>query len=495
METKIINGHTYEKVSGGWQLRETQAEKPQRGFAGELLPSAFAVGGGILGGIAGAPAGPAGVIGGGIVGATGGGALGETVQQSIEKKFGERRRISTPQIVGAGVVSGATQTVGGVAAKGLASGAKFIASKTKQPMISFFKVLSGYNDEMITRALERTPGVTTGLKEGESALAGLITRSTTAVNNLAKKYVTESKTKLTELMKTKLSEDSLFAKALSSSAQKYKSARTEIFNKFGDFSNRISTTLRQSHNIGVEKSGALNFARPNQPSRIVNMSEQKAIQEAYSLVKSVRNNLSLKHIDSIYERLIVLKSKTPTGSPTGTEARAVIKDITESLHQFIQKVYPKEYTQYLAENLQKRLFINNAKELVGDTAHLTPKEQTIVANRLLQLFNTGRLPQRQFAETLGGEIGEDVVGTVAGTAVKTGGQISLRAQNLTQRGLIEKLVEALPRKALENYIQTGKLTGELANNPILVNTAKTIGVTTKAALQEVAQLWASKTTR
>ena len=139
--------------------------------------------------------------------------------------------------------------------------------------------------------------------------------------------------------------------------------------------------------------------------------------------------------------------------------------------------------------------IGNAKELLGETAHLSPKEISLISNRLLQLFNTGRFAQKEFLEKIGGEIGEDIVGTAAGTAIKTGGQISLRAQNLTKRGIIEKAIEALPRSALQNYISTGKLTGELLNNPILVRIATVAGISTKALLQEIANLSAVKTTR
>lgn len=495
METKVISGNTYKKVSGGWQLVEQQPEKPKRTGAGELLPTAFAVGGGILGGIAGSLAGPAGTVGGGIAGAGAGGALGEAIQQGIEKRFGQREKISTPQIAATGVISGATQAIGGVVAKGLGAGAKLVANKTREPMVNFLKHVSGYNNEMINRALTRTPGVTTGIKGGETALSNLITTSAQKINKMAKDSVVESQSQLKKLTQMKLSEDSVFAKALSSSADKYKAARTEIFNKFGDFRNQVTTNLRQSHNIGVDKTGTLNFARQNQPSRIVSGAEQKAIQEAYNLASSLRNNLSLKHVNAIYEKLIVLKSKTPVGSPTGAEAKAAIGDIMDNVHAFIQRVYPKEYTQFLEQNMQKRIYINEARELFGSKANLSPKEKTIISNRLLQLFNTGRLPSREFAEKVGGDIGEDIVGTAAGTAIKTGGQVSMRAQELTRPGIIRQVVEFIPRKSLENYIKTGKISGEIAKNKFIISTAKTLKISVKALLQEAANLSANKTTQ
>jgi len=494
METKIINGHIYEKAPGGWKLQQVTTPAPARSFAGEILPTAFSVGGAVLGGIAGAPLGPVGVIGGGIAGAGAGGATGEAIQQGIEKKFGQRQDISGGQIAGAGVVGAGTQAVAGGLAKLGGMAVKAVAPTIKSGTIRFFKALSGYDEATIMKALERTPGAVTGVQEGEKALKDIVTRSAQKISQMGKDFVTESKQTLAKLVKSPLSENTLYAKVLNKAGVKYKAGRTEIFNKFGDFTKNTVSNLR-SQNIGVDKSGVLNFIRENQPSRIVNGSEQKAIQEAFNLAKTTRDNLSLRHVDSVLERLIVLKSKTPVGTPTGTETKAVIGGIINDLTNFTKAVYPKEYTQFLENNLQKRVFLNNAKELLGDTANLSPKETSLVMSRMLQLFNTGRLPQREFLQTVGTQIGEDITGTSAGTILKTGGQTSVRAPNLTKRGIFEKAIEVIPRGALTNYIKTGNLTGELLNHPAIVNIAKALGISTKAVIQEIVNLSTSKTTR
>lgn len=469
-------------------LQEQSKPIAQRTGAGELLPTAFAIGGGVLG----AFGGPVGAIGG----ATAGGALGETIQQGIEKKFGEREQISAPQIVGSGVTSGAFQATGGVVAKGLGAFGRFAASKVKQPLISLFKNLSGFTDEVITKALERKPSTISGLKGGERTFLDVVRNSVTGLSELSKKSVREASEELTKIVKdTPLSPDSLLARALSSSASKFKSARTEIFNKVGDFTNKIATNLRRKHNIGVEKTGNLSFARPNQPSRIVSGSEQSAIRESFNLLKEIRGNLSLKHVDSVYGRLVVLKSKTPAGTPTGTETKAVIGGMIKDLTDFVKKVYPKSYTEFLEKNLQKRVFINEAQEILGGSAHPSPKDLAIIESRVLQLFNTGKLPVREALEKIGGEVGEDIVGTTAGTLLSTGGQVSSRAINLTKRGLVEKVLESIPREALTNFIKTGNLTGELSSNQILINTAKTLGISVKALLLEAVNLSTTKTVR
>jgi len=435
-----------------------------------------------------------GAVPGGIAGATAGGALGETIQQGIEKRFGQREQISGSQIAATGALSGAFQAVGAGVAKGVGALGKFATSKLRQPMISFFKKLSGFDEGVITKALERQPATIEALKTGDTALSGVVKRAVVGLNELAKTFVKEAKENLDKIVRnTPLSKDSLLAKALASPAEKFKAARTEIFNKVGDFTKKVTNNLRTNHNIGVDKSGNLDFVRPNQPSRIVSGSEKGAVQEAFILLKGIRDNLSLRHVDSVFERLLVLKSKTPAGTPTGTETKAVIGSMIDDLTTFIKQVYPKSYIELLEKNLQKRVFINDAKEILGSSAHPSPKELSLVASRVLRLFNTGQLPTREALEVIGKEVGEDIIGTSAGTLLKGGGQLGI--SRFSRRDLLQKAIEVIPRKALLNFVETGKITGELANNKLLVATAKTLKISVKALLLEMANLATEKTVR
>lgn len=69
------------------ELKSLSAEKPEgmlKGYARgaiEALPTAGAIGGGLLGGSIGTAAGPVGTIGGGVVGAAGGSAIGENLKE------------------------------------------------------------------------------------------------------------------------------------------------------------------------------------------------------------------------------------------------------------------------------------------------------------------------------------------------------------------------------------------------------------------------------
>lgn len=475
-------------------LQEQSKPVAQRGGAGEFLPTAFAIGGGILGGIAGAPAAGVGAVPGGIAGAAAGGALGETIQQGIEKGFGQREEISGGQIAATGALSGAFQAVGAGVARGAGAVGSFAVSKLRKPMISFFKKLSGFDEGVITKALERQPATIEALEKGDEALSAVVKRAVVGLNELAKKFVKESKENLDKIVKdTPLSKDSLLAKALASPAQKFKAARTEVFNKVGDFTKKVTTNLRTNHNIGVNKSGELDFVRPNQPSRIVSGSEKGAVQEAFTLLTSIRDNLSLRHVDAVFEKLLVLKSKTPAGTPTGTETKAVIQSMIDDLTTFVKQVYPKSYVELLEKNLQKRVFINESKEILGSSAFPTPKDLSLAASRVLQLFNTGKLPIRGAIEEIGEKVGEDIVGTSAGVLLKGGGQTGI--SRFSQRDLLNKVLEAIPQKALTNFVSTGKLTGELLENKVLVNTAKTLKISVKALLLEIANLSTEKTVR
>ena len=205
--------------------------------------------------------------------------------------------------------------------------------------------------------------------------------------------------------------------------------------------------------------------------------------------------MSLRHIDALYERLIVLKSKTPVGTPTGTETKKIIGSLIDDLTGFIERVYPQSYTDYLKTNLTKRLMISEAQELLGTSSNLTAKEISFISTRLLQLFNTGKLATREALESVGKFIKEDIVGTTSGVLMKEGEAISVRAPNLTRRGLVEKALEAIPRAALNNFVKTGKLTGELLNSKIVERTAKALGISVKALIQEMVNLAENKTTK
>ncbi len=454
------------KIYDSLQNRSVTSE---RGFAGELLPTIGSIGGGIAGGALGGPAGA--IVGSGI-----GGGLGETAQQGIEKLTGTRESFSAGQVAATGATSAVLQ---GVAGKALQIGSR--AVKAVQP--SILKTLSwasGYADDVVKKAMERTPGAVEAIKGGEKTLSNLVQRSAAKVSKFADDLLKSSQKVVDDL-----------SKKLSFGGPGRPGSRSNVLRQGKKFVENIVNVLRKEHNIGSSMDGKLVFNRPTQPSRIVTGGDQKAIQEGFDLVLGIKKNTSIKHIDSVLERLIVLKSKTPVGSPTGPQTKSIIGDMMSKIQDFVKTTYP-EYYQHLTSNLPKRILANEMKELFGGSAHLSPLETSKISGRLLQLYNTGRLPLREGVEQVGKEIGEDITGTVAGTIMKLDDSVSFRALNLGQREMITKAIQSIPRKLIDDFVATGKLTGGLLSHPIVVNTAKTLGITTKAAGQFIANQLMSK---
>lgn len=453
----------------------------ERGFIGEILPTAGAIGGGILGAAGGGVlGGPPGAVVGGIVGAGAGGALGETAQQKIEEFTGEREKLDVGQIAGTGVISGGLQAVGGPITKLAGKAISPVVKIVKPGIIKTMSALSGYSDDIIKKALERTPGAVSAIKGGEKVLADLVKRTASKISQYADDLVIANRKNIENL-----------SKIFSLGGPGKKASRNLLLNEGKKFVNNITTILRKNHNIGVSSDGVLSFIRPNQPSRIVSGGDQKAIQEGFNLIQSIKNNTSIKHIDAIFERLIVLKTKTPIGSPAGPQVKAIIGNMIDEIQGFVKTTYP-QYYKHLINTLPKRIIINEAKELFGGSKHLSPLEVSQISGRLLQLYNTGRISLREGVEEIGGEIGEDITGTVAGTIMKLDDAFSFRAQNLGTRNVIMRMIEGIPRKVVDNYVATGKITGEFLKSPAVIKTAKILKISVKSAATFIANQLANK---
>lgn len=445
---------------------KNKSEPAERGFLGKIIPTVTAIAGGI-GGTALAP------VAGSIGGAALGGVAGESLQQFIEEKFGNRKEQNFGQVAAAGVSSAATQALGLGIAAGVTKGAQSIISTLpplKNGIIKVLKVTSGYAENVINKALERSPGTLATIKGGEKILNDIVQRSAGKISQFANNLLDESRKQVNKL-----------ATSISLGGPGQVASRNLILQEAKDFVSLVIKNLRIS-NIGAKKTGELIFGRLNRPSRIVAGSDKITIQEGFKWINSIKNNTSVKHIDAVLERLIVLKNKTPNGTPTGPETKALINNMIDEVMTFVQKTYP-QYGSFLKDNLQKRITAVEMKDFFGGSAHLSPSEVSQISVRLLQLYNTGKMPIFNALEKISGKIGEDITGAAAGTLLNTGDQFSVRALKLTQRGLIEKVIEAIPRTLLLNYIKTGNFLGGLSQYPIIQTTAKTLGVSPTAVLQ------------
>lgn len=436
-------------------------EKQQRGFVEEAIPAGFSV----LGGILGAPAGPV----GSIAGAGAGGALGETIQQGIEKNFGTRKSYDTGQVAASGAMSAATQGIFNVAGKVASAGIK----AAKPGIVSFISKLSGYADDVVETALKRSSGAVAGVKQGEKSMVDMITRTNQKIHSLAG-----------EAVKKRI-------KTLKTLSKKYKKVIPDIKKTTNDV-----VSLLRSNKIGIDKNGILFFDRENIPSNIVSASDRGAIQEAVNTVKNAILKPTVQNIDATMEKLITLNKKTPAGTATGAETKKIINSIANSLAESTKTIYPKFY-DFLKEDLPKRVMLSEAKELFGKTANLSGKEISQIEVRLLQLFNTGRMAVREGVGKAVGvaqvakETGEDIIGNVAGTIINTGKQVSANSQTvITRRGIVEKVAEFIPRKVVKNYIATGKIIGD---NNIINAISKITGVSVKTIMQDLVNLTSEKT--
>lgn len=452
----------------------------QRSFAGEILPSVFGIGGGILGGIGGtAVGGPVGTVVGGVAGAGAGQALGETVQQGIEKAYNQRPSFDTPQIAGSGVIGAGSQLIGGGVSKIAGLGLKV----ARPSIVGFLSKFSGYADDVVKAAMDRTPGTIAAIKGGEKVLNDIVKSTAAKISEHSNASVQESKAFL----------DSL-AKRLPQ-----QTGTTDIKPFVNDMLSKTAADLSTAHKVGADLVGkTLNFAREHMPSRIVSDAEKSTVQQGFNDLKSIANDQSIHHIDSIMQRLIDLSTKTPAGTVTGPETKAVIDNMIDNVHIFLKSIPEnvggatyKDYAAHLDNMLLKRVSLSHAQEIFGSSAHPSPMDVSTITKKLLQIYNTGNTATREFADTVGTKIKNDITGAAAGTLMNVGDNQSMRATELSARGITKKIVQAVPRSVLRSYALTGKMTGDL--NKAVKVFAKGTGFTSKVILQDIVNLMANKT--
>lgn len=446
-----------------------------KSISDKVLPTAGAIGGGLLGGTLGGFAAsptiagiPAGVIAGGIAGAGLGAAGGTALNEKIQGKT-----LNPKEIAKSGVTSAAIEAASG----GIGLGVKAAA---KAPLTAkLLGKMTGYAQDVLDTALQRTPGAINALKNGESALVDTVKDTSTRLSKYAQNLVDTTKQTVSDLSK------------LSGGGKGYPGTRQAILQKGKDFIGGITNSLRSDFNIGVTGNGILNFARSSMPSNIVSGGDKGAIQDAFNVVRNIGNDTSIKNIDSVLERLITLKSKTPVGTPTGAETRKIIAGMMNNVVGFVKSLgdvspaYTK-YASFLEENLPRRAFVNDAKEVFSGTENLSAKEISLISSRLLNVFKTGRQASKDFAGQVGQRLGTDPLGSAAGTIVKSGDKISLNPATVSPRGVASKIVEALPRVLVQNFIKTGNIAA-LELHPIVQATARAAGVATKDIAQWIGQ--------
>ena len=161
----------------------------QRGFRGELIPTAGMIGGGIAGGLL--FGGPPGAIAGAAIG----GGLGETMQQKLEQLKGQRKKLNAAQIAATGLTSGALEA----ATAGIGIVAKPAIKAIRVPLVKTISKLSGWSSEIVEKAMERGPGILKVLKGGEKDLTEIIKSSAIKFHKFAGEQLIKSKEMIKKL--------------------------------------------------------------------------------------------------------------------------------------------------------------------------------------------------------------------------------------------------------------------------------------------------------
>lgn len=428
----------------------------------DSLPSAGAIVGGIAGGASGAGFGS---IATGALGAAGGHALGTEMRDAIQG-----RQTDYVETAKGAAGAAALQATGDGFFAGVAKLGRAI-SPSVAPLVG---KLTGYGNSLMETAMQRSPQTVEAVKRGEQVLNENVKRTAVNLSSHAKEVFQSAKETVKMLSGS------------SGGGKGYPGTRQAILDEGTNFIDGITRSLRSEHNIGVSKTGALDFNRSTLPSNIVSGSDGKTIQDGYNLLKSITKDTTISNIDAVLERFMVLKSKTPAGTPTGAQTKAIIGDMMEKVQGFVKSlggISPayEQYAQFLEHNLPQRVFINEAKDLFGATQHIGAEDIASLTKKTLAAFSSGNSAVKGFMEKIGATVGTDPVGAAAGSHINSD-QFSVRAPSLVNRSIIAKVAESLPRSLIKNYVATGNLLG-LETHPLLQKAANILGITTKAAAQ------------
>ena len=331
---------------------DVNPEKPQRGYAGEIIPAIGSIGGASLGRIGGTAAGAAigglvggppgalvggtiGFFGGRITGAGAGGSIGETIQQEIERIEGTRQEFDPGQIATTGITAAATEGLFMGAGRAIKPVWKTL-SPTREGVVKLLGKFSGFSKSIVTKLMERSPTTIAAVKGGEKVLDDVIILASQKFHQFAD-ITLKNAQKIVQQLHNKMQIK----------------APTMVTTAANDMRDTINGILTRQHRIKILK-GILDFVRPGMPSRIVSVTEQNAIQESYDLMESLTlpGRFFIKNIDAILERMIVLTRKTAAGTPTGPETKKIIGQMINVVKDGASKSY-YEYGIFLKQNLQK----------------------------------------------------------------------------------------------------------------------------------------------
>lgn len=382
------------------------------------------------------------------------------------------------------------------AASGILRGVPQVAQipAVKNAMLKTFGYFSGLPKEWLNVATQRHPATVEGLQKGVAALEDKIRSAFPKFREYAGKVKTEGETYVQGL------EDAVKSTGFNPATT------PEVQQAANSFATKVGGLLKQ-YKIGVTGEGRLIFNQPSNSSNIVSRADQQALQGVIDEMNKLRN-IKLSNIDSVYETMLSYLKGTPSGTPTGPETKKIIQELMNETLDFtknlgslagqgaktgteVSKVLPAQYAEYAAykeANITLRKWINNIEETFGfSTAYPSPKEEEAALTRMLQAFNENRGPTQKAAQELGTTVGDNFLESAAGAKLKMAGAPLTQTIPFTKVGLGQRILNALPRKLIQNYVETGSFSA-LEIHPIVAGLAKLFNVSVAEIAKEIGDL-------
>jgi hypothetical protein len=370
------------------------------------------------------------VAGGAVVGASVGllSSAGEAIEEG--KSLGETAKQATIGTL-IGAAGGATLPL---LAKGAKSGVSFIRKSLSK--------LSGYPEGVVERALSKTPGTKVVLDGREESL-----------NNIIKDTIKGANKYRSDLVKSYGRELNKISSLQSLGGKGQTASRAVLLRENKNFISATNRTLRK-FGIGVRKGGELVFERPVETgkasSQIISSSEMSNIQKAYNELLKIEKDTSVKNVDKIAQNINAL---IKFDTPKATRTSVVISGMSDKVDDFIKTSYP-DLGRLRDKYAVSKSVLSELESVFGK--NLKPSTDIIrnSTKRVLQIFNEGELPRRMALESVGPEFGQDIVGAAVGQIIGREAPTSAKVASFSQRGILEKIVEAIPRAALKAEIRS-----------------------------------------
>ncbi len=374
--------------------------------------------------------------------------------------------------------------IASVIMSGLGTAGKALSAANKwEGLATFMGKATSYPKQAIEEAFKRSTGAVSAIKEGQPVLNDVIAKTNAKIFQMAgaaKRSATTMVNKMESGMKAMYKESTRYGE---------KNTFDYLREQGGANIRKVAKSLDKTFNIGINENGKLDFDRAVNPSNIVSSAERNGIQDAFDTLQNAYATPTIKNIDATYNKLVSLLTKTPAGSATGPETKSVVNGLIDETMRFTKELGKVDerygqYADFVDKNITERVFWEKAKDFFGNEPHLkgASAEADKVANKLVGLYTDMKSGTKAEVEGLQKKAGTDLTGPAAATAIKED-VTKFGSMPASARGWINKALDYIPRKVVQNFIKTGTITG-LESNPVLEFMTKVTGMSIESILKE-----------